>query len=184
MDFVKFPSLTRFSQGWTVTEKIDGTNGCIAFDDDMNMFVGSRSRWLASGDDNFGFFAWANANEEELRKLGPGRHWGEWYGGKIQRGYGLKEKRFALFNAMRWQDAELRPKCCEVVHAFILNGYIDDHADTFESIMIDLKFNGSRQVPGFDNPEGIVCYHSKSGTSFKKTFDYDEYGKWIETNPR
>jgi len=30
MEFEKFPSLTRFSQGWTITEKIDGTNAQVA----------------------------------------------------------------------------------------------------------------------------------------------------------
>ena len=34
--------------------------------------------------------------------LVPGRHFGEWWGSGIQRGYGLDEKTFSLFNAYRW----------------------------------------------------------------------------------
>ena len=30
MEFERFPSLTRFSHGWTITEKLDGTNAQVA----------------------------------------------------------------------------------------------------------------------------------------------------------
>ena len=128
-----------------------------------------------------GFAKFVEANAEELiEKLGEGRHYGEWYGNKIQHGYGLNEKRFALFNAYRWQNPEVRPSCCEVVHTFILDEYIDNPYGAAVGVMSMLKANGSYQVPGFMNPEGIVMFHSRSQTSFKKTFDYDEKGKWAE----
>jgi hypothetical protein len=75
----------------------------------------SRSRWITPDDDNFGFAAWVEANRDELLTLGPGRHFGEWWGSGIQRGYGLPkgEKRFSLFNVSRW--GESRPACCHVV---------------------------------------------------------------------
>jgi hypothetical protein len=28
------------------------------------------------------------------------------------------------------------------------------------------------------NPEGLVAFHRASGLLFKKTFEYDEAGKW------
>ncbi len=64
------------------------------------MFIGSRTRWITAQDDNHGFARWVEGNKQELLKLGAGRHFGEWWGSGIQRGYGLQkgEKRFSLFN--------------------------------------------------------------------------------------
>lgn len=199
MQFEKFGSLTRFSQGWTITEKLDGTNGQIAFapielyegptDEnscvilgELVMRAGSRNRWLTLDKDNAGFCWWAFNNAEELSKMGVGRHYGEWYGSGIQRGYGLSggDKRFALFNALRWTDNPDTPECCEVVHAFMLNEYVDNPHGAAMGAMSLLKQEGSQHVRGFDNPEGIVMFHRKSGVAFKKTFDYDEKGKWAE----
>ncbi len=205
MEFERFGSLTRFSQGWTITEKLDGTNAQIGIVHTPNAHVGdneyggivavqapdglvytlhagSRNRWLSLERDNMSFARWVNENAEELVKLGPGRHYGEWYGSGIQRNYGLKngDKRFALFNALRWSDPEVRPDCCEVVHAFALNEYLDCPNMAAMGVMSMMKDRGSFQVPGFMNPEGIVMFHRKSGVAFKKTFDYDEKGKWAE----
>ena len=70
--------------------------------DILYMFAGSRRRWLdcSSEGDNFGFGKWVKANAESLIQLEEGRHFGEWYGKGIQRGYGLDEKRFALTRVM------------------------------------------------------------------------------------
>jgi hypothetical protein len=78
--------------------------------------AGSRNRWLQPGktSDNYGFAAWVAANAEALvALLGPGRHFGEWWGGGIQRKYGLGAKRFSLFNVSRYgeQTAYLDPRC-------------------------------------------------------------------------
>src|SRR3972149_2228793 len=106
MDFRSFTKIPRFSREITVTEKIDGTNGVIGISDDgLDMFVGSRSQWITPQNDNFGFAKWAYANKDELLKLGPGIHFGEFWGMGIQRGYNLEEKRFSLFNTSRWSQA-------------------------------------------------------------------------------
>ena len=150
------------------------------------MFAGSRKRWLdvSSNGDNYGFAKWVKANAEELIKLGEGRHYGEWYGQGIQRKYGLDEKRFALFNVGKWvsnatsplQDDKQQycPSCCEVV-PILYNGMFDTYT-IFETIT-KLKWHGSKAVPGFMNPEGIVIYHKASGQLFKKTTENDERPK-------
>ena len=114
MDFIPFPKMPRLSREVIITEKIDGTNAQIFIADDCEtMLVGSRNRWITPVDDNAGFARWCEENYEELLKLGPGRHFGEWWGRGIQRNYGLKEKRLSLFNVDRW--ARARPDCCHVV---------------------------------------------------------------------
>jgi hypothetical protein len=55
------------------------------------------------GRDNFGFAEWVAFHAAELAMLGPGAHHGEWYGEGIRCGYGLTERRFALFDTARWQ---------------------------------------------------------------------------------
>ena len=79
-EFVPFPKIPRLHKECVVTEKIDGTNGLIYITDDGDMFIGSRNRWLSEDSDNFGFHRWASENHDELMKLGPGRHHGEWWG--------------------------------------------------------------------------------------------------------
>lgn len=147
------------------------------------MMAGSRKRWIApegtimhmeepvKGTDNFGFARWVQDNADELIKLGEGRHYGEWYGKGIQRGYELDEKRFALFNVARWGSHNPNtPACCQVVP--IMEGYKDPDA-----AMGWLAKRGSIAVPGFMDPEGIVVYHTASRTLYKETFDHDD-GKW------
>jgi len=174
MDFRPFQKIARFSREVIVTEKIDGTNAQIFFTDAGEMLVGSRNRWITPEADNYGFAKWAKANEDELRKLGPGAHFGEWWGQGIQRGYGLKEKRFSLFNVSRWSDTEARPACCGVVPE-LWRGNMDD-LDASRWIA-RLAYNGSVAAPGFMLPEGIVIYHVASGTSFKKTVEKDDQHK-------
>lgn len=43
--------------------------------------------------------------------------------------------------------------------------------------LISEKIDGSRAVPGFMNPEGIVVFHEASQTCFKKTIDGDDNPK-------
>ena len=115
MDFKPFDKIARLSRNCTITEKLDGTNASIHITDDGQFLVGSRTRWITPEEDNYGFARWAQANKEELLKLGPGSHYGEWWGYGIQRNYGLKEKRFSLFNTAKWSDDAVRPICCSVV---------------------------------------------------------------------
>src|SRR4051812_4307796 len=112
--FQAFPSIARLFRECVVTEKIDGTNGVVHVSDDgLTVTAGSRSRWITPEADNFGFARWVAEHAEELRALGPGFHFGEWWGSGIQRRYGLDEKRFSLFNVGRWgeggKDAEKKP---------------------------------------------------------------------------
>ncbi|MBT1154440.1 hypothetical protein J1C56_02425 [Aminobacter anthyllidis] len=196
MQFQPFPKLSRLSTSCIITEKLDGTNAQIviseATSEDMDMTnetiavvnglalrAGSRSRWITPGKatDNYGFAAWAERNAPELAKLGLGQHFGEWYGHGIQRGYGLGERHFALFNSERWGPHNPQtPNCVQVVPVLHKGAFSD--AD-IEEAMCDLRMNGSRMVDGFMNPEGIVVYVHSARSLFKKTFEYD-LGKWQE----
>lgn len=139
------------------------------------MYAGSRTRWLdtTSAGDNFGFAKWVEANAEELFKLGEGRHFGEWWGKGIQRGYGLEEKKFSLFNTSRW-SGEDRPACCSVVP--VLYDGPNAAADIYEALW-DLRDNGSAAAPGFMDPEGIIIWHTAANIGFKKTIEADHQPK-------
>jgi len=173
MEFEKFDKIARLNRDIIITEKIDGTNAQIAFDDDMNMFVGSRNRWLSEGNDNFGFYIWALMHEYELKELGPGRHYGEWWGLGIQRGYGVEQKRFSLFNVSRWGDVAL-PDCIDVVPKLYEGAF--DESTIIASLDI-LEADGSRASPGFMDAEGIVIYHTAAREVFKVTIKNDEKPK-------
>ncbi len=169
--FQEFPKLYRLFRDIIVTEKIDGTNAQIVISDDgLSLRAGSRNRWIAPGDDNFGFARWCADNTEDLLKLGPGRHFGEWWGAGIQRRYGLTEKRFSLFNVARWGDDATRPACCHVVPTLYASGFSQAAID---EVVAKLKREGSRAAPGFDKPEGIVVFHVPSGHAYKYTLDGD-----------
>lgn len=171
MEFESFKKIPRLSRDIVITEKIDGTNAQIFIADDFQtMLVGSRTRWITPQDDNYGFANWAEKNKEELLKLGPGRHFGEWWGSGIQRGYGLKEKKFSLFNTGVWTKENI-PVCCDVVPV-LYSGKFD--TNLIENVLFELARNGSVASPGFMKPEGIIIYHSGSQSYFKKTIEKDE----------
>lgn len=174
IDFQGFSKISRLSRNCIITEKIDGTNAQIYIDENLNIFAGSKNRWITPADDNFGFARWVLSNKEELLKLGPGRHFGEWWGNGIQRNYGLKEKRFSLFNTGRWSDDLVRPSCCHVVP--IINEGIFDTNMILETISL-LEKNGSYAAPGFMDPEGIVVFHTAGNVMFKKTIKNDDIPK-------
>ena len=173
-DFMKFDKIARLSREVIITEKIDGTNAQIYITEDGEFLTGSRNRWITPENDNFGFSAWAHEHKDELMGLGPGRHFGEWWGCGIQRKYDLDHKRFSLFNIKRWSDPEVRPDCCHVVPVMIRGNFSEE---TVAKAMLDLRCDGSKAATGFMNPEGIIIYHTASGTLFKKTFENDEAGK-------
>lgn len=174
--FEAFNKIPRLSRGCVITEKIDGTNAQILITEDGGFFTGSRNRWITPQDDNYGFSAWAHANKEELMKLGPGRHFGEWWGAGIQRRYGLTEKRFSLFNVQRWTHQD-RPACCSVVPLLATGPFTDDFVG---QALESLRVNGSAAAPGFMQPEGIVVWHSASRQFFKKTLEHDDMAKGAE----
>jgi len=217
-EFKPFPKMARLSRECIITEKIDGTNASIyigpadfndyksiatLFNKDgsaLGMWAGSRTRWITTANDNYGFANWAVANASELFKLGEGHHFGEWWGSGIQRGYGFKngERFFSLFNANRWvagddpigvasvewdyktkemthKPQERAPACCKVVP--ILDRCLFD--DTYDDVTVTdaalraLKRNGSFAAPNYMNPEGVVVYHIAGNVGFKKTLHND-----------
>ncbi len=169
-EFEMFRKIPRISRECVITEKIDGTNAQILITEDGQFFTGSRNRWITPENDNFGFSMWANKNREELMKLGTGRHYGEWWGVSIQRGYNLSERRVSLFNTSKWSDDEIRPKCCYVVPVL--------YKGLFETEVVNrelerLRQFGSEAAVGYMNPEGVVVYHIQGGIYFKKTLKDD-----------
>lgn len=177
-EFVPFGKIPRLSRECTITEKIDGTNASIHITEDGHFLVGSRTRWITPDDDNHGFAKWAYANRDELMLLGPGAHFGEWWGQGVQRNYAQTRKRFSLFNTHRWIDDTIRPACCDVVPVLAIGMF-----DEFEvmkgvkSALKSLREQGSVASPGFMQPEGIVIYHHAAGVYFKKTLEKDEEWK-------
>lgn len=174
MEFKEFPKIPRLSRECIITEKIDGTNGCICITED-EFLVGSRSRWITPEQDNFGFARWAYEHKDELvEELGRGTHYGEWWGSGIQRGYDLPkgEKRFSLFNTRRWND--VKPQCCYVVPILFTGIFNTREVD---EALERLKEFGSSAARGFMKPEGVVIYHIAGNLMFKKTIEKDDEPK-------
>lgn len=188
--FESFGKISRLSRPIIITEKIDGTNASVVIEDSLvdedtssaicniggyNIYAGSRNRWVTPGDDNYGFASWVLKNADDLVKLGPGRHFGEWWGQGIQRNYSQPKKRFSLFNVGRWTELTPPPSCCDIVPVL----YRGDEFDTNQvrRTMKELSEGGSVASPGFMKPEGIVIFHAHSGVLFKKTFEKDQEGK-------
>lgn len=192
VEFIEFPKMPRLSRECVITEKLDGTNAQVFISDTGEFLTGSRSRWITPENDNYGFSRWAHEHKTELLKLGPGRHFGEWWGNRIQRGYGLSEKRFSLFNVIRWclhghvpqmiarnpehpqklQD-EL-PDCVSLVPVLWRGQFDSTQADL---ALAKLAMMGSVAAPGFMRPEGVVLYHIAGAVGFKKTLEKDEVPK-------
>ena len=178
-EFQSFPKMPRLFRDVVITEKIDGTNAQIFIPDngpvvcasgrEVPFLCGSRNRWIFPENDNAGFARWAYENQEELLKLGPGRHFGEWWGQGIGRKYGLDHKRFSLFNAERWTD-EVRPSCCHVVPV-LFKGMFDTTVVSALAEMLVAK--GSVAAPGFMDPEGLVVFHTAGLFGMKYTLKHD-----------
>lgn len=178
-EFVPFPKIPRLRRGCVITEKIDGTNAQVHISDDGQLLsVGSRNRHITPQSDNYGFARWVHENLETVLKLGPGRHFGEWYGSGINRTYGLKEKRFALFNSARWNKDNLPPSIGVV--PVLYDGDFSDEA--VRQTLNALKFGGSVAVPGWMKPEGVVVYMKSSGHLYKVLADNDELPKGVTTH--
>lgn len=173
-EFVPFAKIARLSRPMIITEKIDGTNACVWWSDDMTeMRIASRSKWITYHTDNHGFARWALEHQEELERLGPGYHFGEWWGRGIQRNYGLDHKRFSLFNTSRWND-DTKPVCCHVVPTLYV-GTFDTRQ--IHNEVLDLQISGSHAAPGFKEPEGVMVFHVAAGHYFKKTIVKDDEHK-------
>jgi hypothetical protein len=173
-EFKAWPKIPRRNKPVIVTEKIDGSNGIIHISEEGVVTAGSRNRWLVDGAENYGFAVWVRQHEEELRALGTGYHYGEWFGAGIQRGYDLSERRFALFNTSRWNNNHPPPACCSVVPVLGI-GFESD--GVIKRLLDELIVGGSRAVPGFMKPEGIVVFHTAAGTFQKVLIENDDKPK-------
>lgn len=184
--FVEFPKIARLRRECVITEKLDGTNAAVhivqgepdtpnfvARVDGFTLYAQSRNRFIVPGSDNYGFAAWVRDNASELVKLGPGCHFGEWWGKGVQRGYGLMERRFSLFNTARWKPDNL-PACCHVVPVLYAGKF---STDVVESVLDELRKNGSWAAPGFKSPEGVVVYLPAARQLFKVTLEHDDVPK-------
>lgn len=176
-----FQKIPRLNRQVVITEKLDGTNALVVIHEDpkMPLAVGSRNRWLTPGktSDNYDFCRWVLENEEAIRRLGPGWHYGEWWGVGIARRYGLSERRWSLFDTRR-TGQELRdlglPANVHVVPT-LYSGTPDwtEVGAPVEDCITQLFRSGSAAAPGFMNPEGIVLRHQHSGHLYKWTFGGD-----------
>lgn len=181
--FEGFPKIPRLFREIVITEKIDGTNAQVVVLDDGRVLAGSRNRFITPEQDNHGFAAWVKLHEDELRTLGPGRHFGEWWGAGIQRRYDQKQKWFSLFNVSRWRLAsapqdnpmqEICPPGCLVVPTLYSGPFLES---AVREVANRLRRDGSAAAPGFMQPEGIIVYHTAAKHCFKVTLDNDEKGK-------
>lgn len=182
-EFVSFPKIPRLYRDISIREKIDGTNAQIlivplvdtlhdldspvATVGDRGIWAGSRNRWLTLEQDNYGFAAWVQAHAQALVTLGEGRHFGEWWGQGIQRGYSLGHKVFSLFHAPR--EAVL-PACVSVA-PLLYEGPFSEAA--VQDALERLRRHGSFAAPGYAHPEGVVVWHTAASKSFKITLDND-----------
>jgi hypothetical protein len=250
--FQAFSKIPRLNRDIVITEKIDGTNAQILIRDLMDgevttdeplkvvesesvedgsvkklaIWAGQRTKFCTPAKDNFGFGRWVETNAAELIELlGPGRHFGEWWGQKVQRTYGLTEKRFSLFNVSRYgrQEKVEDERCVKRgAHAMSKGRKMCQCHDFREALAAEvggvkiapvptlyegpwfvpgmagddmqvvhpgagqyapayalylLRTNGSIAAPGFEDPEGIVVFHTASGHIYKATCKNDEKPK-------
>ena len=198
LDFIAWPKIPRLHKDILVTEKIDGTNAAVIIEpvqripghadenrlavvdtgDLHTVHAQSRTRLIRPGADNYGFAAWVQENAAELvRLLGPGRHFGEWYGQGIQRRYGLDHRRFALFDVGRWSPEDFAETDLPVEVVPTLATLSRPDEDRINGTLDELDFYGSSAVPGFMQPEGIVLYHTAAKQTFKILLEGDDVPK-------
>lgn len=202
-EFTPWPKTPRLFRNVVITEKIDGTNAAVVIEQDgervyddgdpnATAYVGhhavyaqSRNRFITPDADNHGFAAWVQAHADQLvDTLGPGRHFGEWWGRGIQRGYGVSNKRFSLFNTAKWELAAERRDTSAWNHMRdaglgvvpVLHQGVFSEAEV-RNALTALEVQGSFAAPGFMQPEGVVVHHSAAGRTFKVLLDADETPK-------
>ena len=170
MEFISFPKIPRYSRDCVITEKIDGTNASVWIEENT-ILAASRMQFITPEQDNYGFARWVYDNSKAIIDLlGNGTHYGEWWGGGIQRKYGMEkgEKQFSLFNTDRWKD--LNSPLINTVPVIYEGEFT---TDAILSALDQLQYN-SLAAPGFKDPEGIVIFHVAANQLFKKTFEKDE----------
>lgn len=179
-EFVKYPKTPRLFRDVVITEKIDGTNAAIGITEAGDFWTQSRNRIITPKDDNAGFARWAWYWSDVLANLlGPGVHFGEWWGSGIQRGYGLVngERRFSLFNVSRWEGADLSAVPWLGVVPVLYQGVFSDYY--VERTLDELALDGSRAKPGFMDPEGVCVFHTASRQVYKVLLENDSMPKTL-----
>ena len=200
MEFQAWGKTPRLNRQMVVTEKLDGTNAAVviapaegfaASDPDVIEIMEvdgvdhvvcaqSRKRFITPESDNFGFARWVSENAPGLvEALGPGTHFGEWWGQGIQRGYGLKEKRFSLFNTNRWEYNDPRHEGVPGLGTVpvLFTGLFDS---SIINDIVTYELEDSYAAPGFNNPEGVVVWHDAARQSFKVLKENDDIPKGNE----
>lgn len=188
MTFKPFPEIKRIGKLWiTVTQKIHGTNASVGIEPSIEVSssneldtmarsgfevrAAKRGGFITPEDDNFGFAKFVEENRQEfIDKLGPGVWHGEWAGPGINSGEGLKEKTFCLFDVKALEGRPLPPRC--VLVPLLYEGPLD--TVKVELAKLDLKVNGSKLVPGFMRPEGVVVHFLGSSFRYKDVFEPEE----------
>jgi hypothetical protein len=196
IEFQGWPKTPRLFRDMIISEKIDGTNAAVVIEEATenvipsmaiaqivgpvvyNVAAQSRKRLITPEQDNFGFARWVWDNAAALVELlGEGRHFGEWWGQGIQRGYGLDHKRFSLFNVKRYgpllETAAASDQALPGLR--LVPTLYEGPFDTAQVyVQLDsLNVLGSRAAPGFDKPEGVIVYHHALNGVFKATLEND-----------
>lgn len=190
-----------------VSEKIDGSNSAVVIErqeeqretdavvryvyvDDVAYVVRaqSRKRFLLPGKqtDNFGFAQYVFDNAEALVKtLGVGRHYGEYWGSGIQRGYGMVngERWFSLFPTSRvsrsfqnYHDILTVPQLNIVPELYSgpwSGNVIEDCLDV-------LRDHGTFASNGAGQAEGVVVTFKLSGARYKAFVNDDGVPKSLK----
>jgi hypothetical protein len=182
-EFTPWPKLPRLNRDIIITEKIDGSNAAIHFDEEGNWAAQSRKRIIvpqgtkAQGTDNYGFAQWVE-DHAEFSDLGPGLHFGEWWGKGIMRNYGREDRVFSLFNTTRWagRPGVFETPNLDVVPVLYSGPFATVHVNV---TMLMLQMNGSVAQPGWNKPEGIVVFHTAANQMFKVTIENDDNPKSV-----
>ncbi|WP_326554639.1 RNA ligase family protein [Micromonospora sp. NBC_01813] len=153
----------------TVTELIDGANCCVYIEQrGSGWLVGaqSRNRVLTVDNDHYGFAEWVSAEAEALVELlGPGRHYGEWWGAGINRNYGLSERRWTPLHPKRQVSApEIGIQPLPMLYEGAFTVFMVQEA------IEHLRCNGSMAAPGFMEPEGVLIFGGPGWTVFRARF--------------
>lgn len=215
IQFEGWPKTERLSNTLiAITEKIDGTNAAVVIervDPDSPLFVPdthakvvqvrgewfsvgaqSRKRLIHPASDNYGFARWAWDNAVELADLlGPGRHFGEWWGLGIQRAYGMDRKVFSLFDQHRWSGVsevrdEWRPRAREISMTTVPLLYTGKLRLEVIDFMVGLlgdagSFASPEWGSTFDRPEGVVTHFPRLDVRLKSFVENDDTPKGLNS---
>jgi len=201
VDFRPYGKTPRLYRDVVISEKIDGTNAGVIIAEGAepsrpeNIHVTgkdggvytvkaqSRNRFIYPGDDNYGFAAWVWDNAEDLANLlGPGAHYGEWWGKGISHGYQQTERFFSLFNVKRWgmTARESGIPGLRVVPVVYVGPMRDQ---SILDALWRLKMLGSeaanKENGTAPKAEGVIVFHTASQQPFKVLIEHDDKPKCL-----